>query len=300
LINWKRGAILHIRNRDALRYEPFICAFYDAIIDRYVSKREEENLRKYILNKNISIESLNGGIMRRIYLKRIAARIIDIFLFELIISIILTSIIRINGISLEKIIIRNIFPDLMKYIGFEYFYIYWIDDWAEKFMLMTFFTVFFLAMLMTVFGMTPGKAAMGLRIRAPAERTSFFSRSGFFLAREMRVWISGLGCGFIWLSPFFILWQALRIRGGKPAFYDRHKPAVFEVKRIPVIAFLLWVPLAIILIWSTVMQMFYSFLILRNNLHVLTVICSEERNSDTWPYRMPREVLCPPGSLKIK
>jgi len=228
------------------------------------------------------------------YLKRGLSRLIDIFLLLFFISTIF-SILEVSGIKLEKILLIIFMPDYSFYIDFRFPYLSWIIHLGQTAMLVTFLSAFFLAMLMTVFGMTPGKAAMGLRICAPAERTSFFSRFGFFLAREMRVWLSGLGFGFLWLSPFFILWQALRIRGGKPAFYDRYEPAVFNVKKLPVVPFLSWMLLTVFLIVLIGAQIFRSFLILRESVRFLdevSLACSQEKNNEPWSYTIRKEILC--------
>lgn len=79
-----------------------------------------------------------------------------------------------------------------------------------------------LSLCMMVTGSTPGKAILGVRVPvAPSQ-----SRIGFFLEREFKVWLAGLGAGIPLVALFTQTYQYRRLAAGKPAFYDEGNPAV--------------------------------------------------------------------------
>lgn len=74
----------------------------------------------------------------------------------------------------------------------------------------------FLALCMTVTGTTIGKAIIGVKVQVPNGR----NRLGFFLAREMQAWISGLGLGVPFIAVFTAVRQYRRLSSGLCASYD--------------------------------------------------------------------------------
>ncbi|PST22249.1 RDD family protein [Mesorhizobium plurifarium] len=80
----------------------------------------------------------------------------------------------------------------------------------------------FLAMSMMATGFTPGKAIVGVRVPVPSGR----SRFSFFLGRELKVWVAGLGLGIPVVALFTQIRQYRRLAAGKAASYDEGNPAV--------------------------------------------------------------------------
>ncbi|MGR9245942.1 RDD family protein [Rhizobium leguminosarum] len=79
-----------------------------------------------------------------------------------------------------------------------------------------------LAFAMSLTGSTIGKAIVGVRVPVPAGN----HRLGFFLAREFRVWASGLGLGIPFVALFTQIHQYRRLVSGKTAGYDEGNPTV--------------------------------------------------------------------------
>ncbi|MCV9942968.1 MULTISPECIES: RDD family protein [unclassified Rhizobium] len=80
----------------------------------------------------------------------------------------------------------------------------------------------FLALCMITTGYTPGKAIVGVRVPVPVDR----SRIGFFLGREFKVWVAGLGLGIPFVALFTQIHQYRRLAEGKTASYDEGNPPV--------------------------------------------------------------------------
>ncbi|QRY68498.1 RDD family protein [Ensifer sp. PDNC004] len=79
-----------------------------------------------------------------------------------------------------------------------------------------------LALSMMITGTTPGKAIAGVRVPVPAGR----NRALFFLVREFRVWVIGLGLGIPIIALFTQIRQHRRVSLGQPASYDSGNPVV--------------------------------------------------------------------------
>lgn len=79
-----------------------------------------------------------------------------------------------------------------------------------------------LSLCMTVTGSTPGKAILGVRVPVPPSQ----SRIGFFLKREFKVWLAGLGAGIPVVALFTQIHQYRRLKAGRPASYDEDNPAI--------------------------------------------------------------------------
>lgn len=79
-----------------------------------------------------------------------------------------------------------------------------------------------LATSMTLFGNTPGKAVVGVRVPVPAGAGAF----SFYLARELKVLVFAyaLGIPLAFIVTFII--QYLRLASGRPTMYDEGKPQV--------------------------------------------------------------------------
>lgn len=73
-----------------------------------------------------------------------------------------------------------------------------------------------LALVMTIFGTTPGKAIAGIKV----ERLSKDRPLRFYLSREFGQWIFGAGLGIPLVSLITHILQFRRVRAGRPAFYD--------------------------------------------------------------------------------
>ncbi|MCI9866864.1 RDD family protein [Rhizobium skierniewicense] len=80
----------------------------------------------------------------------------------------------------------------------------------------------FLALCMTVVGTTPGKAIVGVRVPVPKGQ----NRIGFFLSREFKVWVAGLGLGIPFVALFTQVRQYRLLAAGKSASYDEGNPEV--------------------------------------------------------------------------
>ncbi|MCZ4093836.1 RDD family protein [Sinorhizobium psoraleae] len=72
------------------------------------------------------------------------------------------------------------------------------------------------ALLMAAIGTTPGKAILGIRLKPVVTG----SRLIFFLIRELKVWVFGLGLGIPFVALFTPIYQYTRVAGGKAASYD--------------------------------------------------------------------------------
>lgn len=79
-----------------------------------------------------------------------------------------------------------------------------------------------LAISMTLFGTTPGKAIVGVRVPVPSGSNRFL----FYLLRELRVWAIGLGFGVPFIALFTQVAQYRRLAAGRPASYDDGNPAI--------------------------------------------------------------------------
>ncbi|NLR95600.1 RDD family protein [Rhizobium sp. P38BS-XIX] len=74
-----------------------------------------------------------------------------------------------------------------------------------------------LALVMALTGRTIGKAILGIRV--PIQNGQ--GRLGFFLLRELKVWLVGLGLGIPVFSLVTQIYQCRRVAAGKPASYDQ-------------------------------------------------------------------------------
>jgi uncharacterized RDD family membrane protein YckC len=73
-----------------------------------------------------------------------------------------------------------------------------------------------LAVTMSIFGTTPGKAFLGIRVVKQVGWNGFV----FHLTREFMVWISGLGFGLPIVFLFTMFHQYRRVAAGNPTGYD--------------------------------------------------------------------------------
>jgi hypothetical protein len=79
-----------------------------------------------------------------------------------------------------------------------------------------------LAVIMTVVGSTPGKAVIGVQVPVPPGNGRF----GFYLARELKIWVVGLGLGIPLVSLVTQVAQYRRLASGRQASYDEGNPPV--------------------------------------------------------------------------
>lgn len=79
-----------------------------------------------------------------------------------------------------------------------------------------------LTLCMIVAGTTPGKAIVGVRVPAPEGRNRF----SFYLSREFKVWVAGLGLGIPFVALFTQIRQYRLLAAGKSASYDEGNPLV--------------------------------------------------------------------------
>lgn len=79
-----------------------------------------------------------------------------------------------------------------------------------------------LGVSMTLLGSTPGKAIVGVQVPVPPGGR----RLWFYLTREFKVWIAGLGMGIPFVALFTQIAQYRRLASGRPASYDEGNPAV--------------------------------------------------------------------------
>lgn len=91
-------------------------------------------------------------------------------------------------------------------------------------------TAVVLAMLMAVFGATPGKAIFGIKVR-PLNGNGTFR---FHLRRELAAFAAGFGCGFPLISALTMVVQRQRIALGLPASYDEDRASVTGMRLTPV------------------------------------------------------------------
>lgn len=92
-----------------------------------------------------------------------------------------------------------------------------------------------LALCMTLFDTTPGKALAGVQGRVPHGTNRLF----FYLTREFRVWFSGLGMGIPVFLPIALVVQYRRLVSCRAASYDTaSQPIAVNARRslIPAIA----------------------------------------------------------------
>lgn len=73
-----------------------------------------------------------------------------------------------------------------------------------------------IALIMTVVGTTPGKALLGVRVIDIADGNRLF----FYLGREFKVWLFGLGAGIPIIALFTQIAQYKKVAKGEPAGYD--------------------------------------------------------------------------------
>lgn len=73
-----------------------------------------------------------------------------------------------------------------------------------------------LALLMAVIGTTPGKAVLGIRVTSIADGNKFL----FYLIRELKVWVFGLGFGIPIVALVTQIYQCRRVGAGNAAGYD--------------------------------------------------------------------------------
>ncbi|CAN7444786.1 RDD family protein [Pararhizobium sp. LjRoot255] len=79
-----------------------------------------------------------------------------------------------------------------------------------------------LAVSMTLLGSTPGKAIVGVQVPVPPGSSRFW----FYLTREFKVWIAGLGMGIPFVALFTQVAQYRRLASGRPASYDEGNPSI--------------------------------------------------------------------------
>jgi uncharacterized RDD family membrane protein YckC len=79
-----------------------------------------------------------------------------------------------------------------------------------------------LAISMSLFTSTPGKAIIGVQVPVPPGQRRFW----FYLTREFKVWIAGLGMGIPFVALFTQAAQYRRLASGRPASYDQGNPLV--------------------------------------------------------------------------
>jgi hypothetical protein len=79
-----------------------------------------------------------------------------------------------------------------------------------------------LGVSMTLLGSTPGKAIVGVQVPVPPGGRRFW----FYLTREFKVWIAGLGMGIPFVALFTQIAQYRRLASGRPASYDEGSPTV--------------------------------------------------------------------------
>ncbi|WP_153366148.1 RDD family protein [Rhizobium sp. ICMP 5592] len=79
-----------------------------------------------------------------------------------------------------------------------------------------------LALTMGLTGTTPGKAILGIHVGVPKNQ----GRLKFFLFRELKVWLAGLGLGIPIVALFTQFYQYRQVAAGKPASYDHGRTEV--------------------------------------------------------------------------
>lgn len=79
-----------------------------------------------------------------------------------------------------------------------------------------------LGVSMTLLGSTPGKAIVGVQVPVPPGERRFW----FYITREFKVWIAGLGMGIPFVALFTQIAQYRRLASGRPASYDEGNPTV--------------------------------------------------------------------------
>lgn len=89
-----------------------------------------------------------------------------------------------------------------------------------------------LALMMTATGSTIGKTVMAVKVPVPQGR----SRLGFYLTRELKVWMAGIGFGIPIVALFTQIRQYRLVAAGKPASYDKgHTSVVRRASKLRVI-----------------------------------------------------------------
>lgn len=85
------------------------------------------------------------------------------------------------------------------------------------------------ATLYRIFGNTPGKALLGLRVEQPDGSPLSY---GQYLGRNFSMWLRGLALGIPIVGLFTMARQANRLAMGQPASYD--EPAGYSVHAVPI------------------------------------------------------------------
>lgn len=88
------------------------------------------------------------------------------------------------------------------------------------------------AVVMALFGTSPGKALFGLRVAQLNDQ----GRVRFHLAREMMMWLRGMALHFLPLTLVTLILQYRRVADGEPAGHDRDRARV-EGRRISGVRF---------------------------------------------------------------
>lgn len=102
------------------------------------------------------------------------------------------------------------------------------------------------AVVLGLFGRTPGKALLGVRIRDEGGAPLSFAA---YLARNVRVWFAGLGIGIPLVALITQIRQYKRLKSGQPASYDAARKTQVEGSPIAavrvVIAIVLYLSLSV-------------------------------------------------------
>lgn len=159
----------------------------------------------------------------------------------------------------ENYVYTIFFPDFNQYSACSFPYILILLDYSLLFIVLTLEALIILAFFQACFGTTPGNSALGVEVLPQIYKNTFLERFDFYLKREVGVWVSGLGCGFLIISPLFVLWQALRICRRKPAFYDRYDIAIIRFKKFGVVQFILCMMLIVLILALIIAQMMEFF-----------------------------------------
>jgi uncharacterized RDD family membrane protein YckC len=100
------------------------------------------------------------------------------------------------------------------------------------------------ALLLTIFGNTPGKALMAVHVvNANGERLDGLD----YLKRNIRLWVSGYGLGIPIVSLVTMIWQGVRVGKGKPASYDVKAGTRVLSRPVGIVRKIVWVVLALLL-----------------------------------------------------
>lgn len=169
--------------------------------------------------------------MKSLCIRRFFARLIDL-------AILMIPIWMLYGFAIHSFdkrfssywILRfSLSPSAEGYLFYHYYIVSRTIDHIVLFMIPAFMNAALMALFFARLGTTPGKAILGIRLSVCQDNLSSFSRWSVFFRREIGCWIWGLGAGGIVLASFCMVWQAIRLQKGKPAFYDRHHAVAVEV-----------------------------------------------------------------------